>query len=90
MSTSVKISNELKKRIQYLAEVRHRSAHWIMKEAIAEYVEKEEAKEKFKQEAIDSWKSYQETGLHLTSKETRDWLNTWGDGNEVELPECHK
>ncbi len=90
MSTSVKISDDLKKRIQYLAEVRHRSPHWIMKEAIAEYVEKEEAKEKFKQEAIDSWKSYQETGLHLTGKETRDWLNTWGDDNEAELPECHK
>lgn len=90
MSTSVKIDDNLKKRIQYLAEIQHRSSHWIMKKAILEFVEREEAKEQFKQEAITSWKSFQETGLHLTGKEAKDWLNTWGEDNEAELPECHK
>ncbi len=63
MATSVKLDDELKKRIQHLADVRHRSAHWIMREAIRDYVEREEARESFKQEAIASWKAYQETGL---------------------------
>ena len=90
MATSVKLDNELKSRIQHLADARHRSAHWIMCEAIREYVEREERREDFKQEALASWTAYQETGRHLTGQEVRDWLNTWGTDNETELPQCHE
>jgi len=90
MATSVKLDDELKSRVQHLAEVRRRSAHWIMREAIRDYVEREEAKEDFKQEALASWKMYQETGRHLTGQEVRDWLNTWGTDDEAEIPSCHK
>jgi predicted transcriptional regulator len=90
MATSVKLDDELKKRIQRLADVRHRSAHWIMREAIRDYVEREEARESFKQESLASWTAYQETGQHLTGQEVRDWLNTWGTDKETEVPECHE
>ena len=90
MATSVKIDEELKKRIQRLADVRHRTAHWIMCEAIRDYVEREEARESFKQESLASWIAYQETGQHLTGQEARDWLNTWGTDKETEVPECHE
>ena len=90
MATSVKLDDALKKRIQHLADVRHRSAHWIMREAIRDYVEREEARESFKQEALASWTAYQETGQHLTGQEARDWLNTWGTDKETEVPECHE
>jgi|TARA_R110000868_G_scaffold188266_1_gene430967 predicted transcriptional regulator len=90
MATSVKLDDDLKSRIQHLADVRHRSAHWIMREAIRDYVEREEIKESFKQEALASWTAYQETGQHLTGQEVRDWLNTWGTDKETEIPRCHK
>ena len=90
MATSVKLDDELKNRIQHLADIRHRSAHWIMREAIRDYVEREEARESFKQEALASWTAYQETGQHLTGQEARDWLNTWGTDKETEVPECHE
>lgn len=90
MATSVKLDDNLKNRIQHLAEVQHRSAHWIMLEAIRNYVEREEAKENFKQEAISSWKTYQESGRHLTNKEVGDWLSTWGTDKEAETPPCHE
>ena len=90
MATSVKLDDELKGRIQHLADLRHRSAHWIMCEAIRDYVEREEARESFKQEALASWKAYQETGQHLTGPEVRDWLNTWGTDKETKIPKCHK
>ena len=90
MATSVKIDDELKNRIQHLADARHRSAHWIMCKAIRDYVEREEAAESFKQEAQASWTAYQETGQHLTGQEARDWLTTWGTDRETELPECHE
>lgn len=90
MATSVKIDDVLKSRIQRLADLRHRSAHWIMCEAIRNYVAREEARESFKQEALLSWTAYQETGQHLTNKEVRDWLNTWGAEKELDIPECHE
>ena len=90
MATSIKLDDDLKSRIQRLAEVRHRSSHWIMREAIRDYVEREEARESFKQEALASWKAYQETGRHLTGQEVRSWLNDWGTDKETEIPACHK
>ena len=89
MSISVKLNDELRSRIRRLAEKRQRTAHWIMCEAIREYVEREEALESFKLEALAAWTAYQETGRHLHGEEVRDWLNTWGTDDESELPECH-
>lgn len=90
MATSIKIDDDLKGRVQHLADLRNRSAHWIMREAITQYVAREEARESFKQEAVASWTSYQETGLHLTGQEIRAWLNTWGSKSETKLPPCHE
>jgi len=90
VATSLKIGDKLKLRLQKLARLRQRSAHWIMQEAIQQYVEREEARESFKKEALASWTAYQETGRHLTGPEVRAWLNSWGTEAEAELPECHE
>jgi predicted transcriptional regulator len=90
MATSIKIDDALKARVQQLAELRQRSAHWIMREAIQQYVSREEAQESFKLEALASWTAYQESGKHLTGKEVRAWLNTWGTDAETPLPPCHE
>ena len=90
MATSVKIDPDLKDRVRHLAEARRRSAHWIMREAIREYVEREEARESFRQEALASWTEYRETGRLLTGEETRRWLRSWGTGAEEERPDCHE
>jgi predicted transcriptional regulator len=90
MATSLKIDNSLKGRVQQLAGQRRRSPHWIMLEAIKQYVEREEARESFKQEALASWAAYKETGRHLTGKEVSAWLNSWGTDDEKPVPECHR
>ena len=89
MATSLKIDDGLKSRVQQLASQRRRSPHWIMLEAIQQYVEREDARESFKQEALSSWAAYQETGRHLSGAEARAWLNTWGTEDEKAVPECH-
>jgi len=90
MTTSVKIDDALNARIQHLARMRQRSPQSIMSEAIREYVEREEQREHFKQEARDAWTAYQENGLHLTGGEVRDCLNGWGTAEEPGIPECHE
>jgi len=47
----------------------------MIREAISEYVVREERKEQFKQEAISTWRNYQLTGLHLTEEEMDDWMS---------------
>lgn len=89
MATSLKIDDALKSRVHNLAGLRRRSAHWIMLEAIEQYVTREEQREAFVQEAQASWEEYQATGRHLTGEETRAWLGTWGTEKEEPAPECH-
>ncbi|MEK8088659.1 CopG family ribbon-helix-helix protein [Thermithiobacillus plumbiphilus] len=90
MATSIKLDEDLKNRVQQLASQRRRSAHWLMREAIQQYVERVEARENFRQEALAAWTEYQETGRHLTGEETRQWLRAWGSEAETELPACHE
>lgn len=89
MAMSVKLDDDLKKRVQHLADVRKRTPHWVMREAISDYLAREELKEQFKQEALASWESYKETGQHLTGEEVRSWLQTWGADNKTNIPPCH-
>ncbi len=90
MAISIKIDDALKARLQSLAETRQRSPHWMMREAIAQYVTREEARESFVKEAVASWTSYQQTGLHLTGEEVNAWLDSWGTDKETDLPDCHE
>jgi predicted transcriptional regulator len=90
MATSIKLDDDLNSRVRRLAEQRRRSPHWIMREAIREYVTREEARESFRQEAMASWLAYRETGRHLTGDEVRAWLDGWGAEVEDEPPACHE
>ena len=89
MATSVKLDGDLKSRIQHLADVRQRSSHWIMCEAIRDYVEREEKREIFRQDALRAWNTYEENGLHLKHEEADAWLAKLEMGEDKELPKCH-
>ena len=87
--TSLKLDDDLKGRVQQLASARRRSAHWIMREAIAQYVEREEKREAFKQDALRAWGDYQADGVHLTAEKADAWLARLEAGEDVEPPDCH-
>ena len=89
LPTSIKLDDTLKGRLQRLAETRRRSTHWIMREAIEQYVEHEEKRENLKQSALKAWKNYQQTGKHLTLEEADAWLAKLEAGEDVEPPACH-
>ncbi len=88
-ATSIKLDNELKERIRQLAQARRRSAHWIMREAIEQYVEKEEQREAFHQDARRAWEGYRQDGLHLTAGEADAWLAKLEEGEDADPPACH-
>ncbi|MBU1395687.1 MAG: CopG family ribbon-helix-helix protein [Gammaproteobacteria bacterium] len=87
---AIKIDEDTRARVKRLAEARQRSSHWMMLEAIRQYVEREEKREAFRQDGINAWNEYQATGLHVTGDEVIAWLDTWGEENEQTAPVCHK
>jgi predicted transcriptional regulator len=88
-TTSVKLDTEIKTRLQRLAEARRRSAHWLMREAIEQYVEREERHEALRQEALAAWEAYQATGRHVTAEEADSWLARLEAGEDAEPPAPH-
>ena len=87
-TTSLKLDVEIKQRVQRLASARRRSPHWLMREAIEEYVEREEKREQFRQDALAAWANYQNTGLHVTAEEADDWLAKLEAGEDADPPKC--
>ena len=86
---SIKIDDDIKARVARLAEARHRTPHWLMREAISQYVEREEKLEAFRQDGIQAWEQYQRTSLHVTAVEADAWLGQLEDGDDISPPECH-
>ncbi|MYB52029.1 MAG: ribbon-helix-helix protein, CopG family [Acidobacteriia bacterium] len=82
VSTTVKIDPEMHERMKRLAARRRRTKQWLMRDAIREYVEREEAR--------DAWQEYRETGLHANAEEVLAWLDTWGGESETAAPACHE
>lgn len=87
--TSIKLDAVMRTRIEHLAQARQRSPHWMMREAIAQYVDREEQREAFRQDGIKAWDAYQATGLHSTQEESDAWLAKLEAGQDVEPPACH-
>ncbi|MGA2050274.1 MAG: ribbon-helix-helix protein, CopG family [Terracidiphilus sp.] len=88
-TTSLKLDVELKERVQRLALARRRSAHWVMREAVEQYVGREEKREQLRAEALKAWNDYQATGMHVTAEEADAWLARLEAGEDAEAPECH-
>ena len=53
------------------------------------WLELELGREGFLREALASWESFQEAGLHVTGEEVLAWLESWGTEEELAAPECH-
>jgi predicted transcriptional regulator len=86
---AIKLDPEIKERLKRLAGTRHRTSHWLMREAIIQFVEREEKREAFRKDATNAWNDYQATGRHATLKEADAWLAKLEAGKDVEPPECH-
>jgi predicted transcriptional regulator len=88
-NTSVKLDSQTKQRVQRLAALRRRSPHWVLREAVEQYVEREEKREQFRQDAMAAWNDYQATGLHITTGEADKWLAKLEAGKNAPPPPCH-
>jgi predicted transcriptional regulator len=83
----VKLDEDTRERLKTLADARRRSAHWLMKEAISQYLAREEEIEQRNREADEAWQDYQRTGLHVSHEAMEAWLDSWGTDKEGPCPD---
>jgi predicted transcriptional regulator len=71
----IKLDEKTRQRLKQLAELKDRSPHWIMKTAIGEYLDREEAEERQQAEDRARWERYVETGAFIDNDEMMSWLD---------------
>lgn len=86
---SVKLDPDMRARLDRLAQSRRRTPHWMLREAVAQYVDREEQRDAFRHDTLKAWEEYRATGLHVSAGEADAWLAQLEDGNDIEPPECH-
>jgi predicted transcriptional regulator len=70
----VKLDKEIRERLKALGEKKERSPHWLMTRAIQEYLDREEAYEREKQEDLLRWQQYLDTGEYVGHDTVKDRL----------------
>jgi predicted transcriptional regulator len=87
---SVKLDPEERTRLSALAAARKRSSHYLMREAVREYLTREELRQDFADEAERARIDYEKTGLHVTLDEVDAWVRSLGSRKPQRFPKWHK
>lgn len=83
----VKLDEETRNRLVALGELRHRTPHWLMREAIREYLDREERYERERQEDMAEWEDYVRTGRGIEGDRMEAWLEQLAQGKDAACPE---
>lgn len=89
VTLSVKLDLGDKERLAALAASRNRTPHFLMRQAVQDFLAREEARQAFIAEAKASWEHYAQTGLHVTLDELREWTQTLSTNPDAPPPICH-
>ena len=88
-STRIDIDSDIKSRLQRLAEAKQREEDGMLREAVEQYVAREEEAQRMARDARAAWAEFKATGLHLTEEEADAWMAKLEAGEDAELPQCH-
>lgn len=83
---AVKLDDETYGRLKALGAARKRSPHWLMKEAIQQFLDREEEAEHIRQDTLKRWERYEATGETVSHDVVDAWLETWGTEGESKCP----
>jgi len=85
-SKAVKLDEAIYDRLKNLAETRQRTPHWLMKEAIRQFLEREEAAEQIRLDTLQRLAQLEADGKVISHEVVDEWLATWGTENEGQCP----
>ena len=86
---AIKLDQDTRDRLKRLVDAKGRSTHWMLRQAVSQFIEREEAREAFRAAGLQAWDQYQVTGLHVTHEEADAWLARLQAGEQVPVPQGH-
>lgn len=84
--TSVRMSDQLMDKLETIAKKLDRSKGWIIKDAVSQYVERIDRKEKMLAETRQALSEI-ESGNVVDGDEVMAWIESWGSDNEKSAPQ---
>lgn len=86
MNKAVKLDETTYDRLKALGETRQRTPHWLMREAIKQFLEREEEAERRKKDTLERIARFEETGKSIPFEAIDEWLASWGSESEGKCP----
>lgn len=74
-TVGVKLEEETRQRLKELGYAKRRSTHWMVREAVARYLDVEERYERERAEDLARWQSYVESGDAISHETVLEWLD---------------
>ena len=88
-SSSIFLDREAEERMHRLAVRKDQPSDSLVREAITQYLEREETREALHADALKAWEAFQDDGLHLGAGEAEAWLERLESGDDADPPACH-
>lgn len=82
---SINLDGDLQQRLNVLSASRGRSVHWLIRQAIENYVEQEEQADALRRETLERWEEV-ETGQTTDNAAVVNWLKSWGSVDAKDQP----
>lgn len=84
--TSVRMSDQLMDKLEAIAKKLDRSKGWIIKDAVSQYVDRLDRKEKMLVETRQALSEI-ESGDVIDGDEVMAWIESWGSDDEKSAPQ---
>jgi predicted transcriptional regulator len=84
-TTSVRLDNDLQDKLDTTADKLKRTKGWIINEALRQYLEREERKQRMFEETQEAIADLEASRI-ISGEEVMQWLETWGSISEKDAP----
>jgi predicted transcriptional regulator len=87
-AVAIDLDGNLKVRLDRLANARALTSDGLLREAIAQYVEREEKRDAFRAETLEAWQDHQRQAHRVDAEAVDRWLVDLEQGKDAEPPAC--
>lgn len=82
----VKLDEEVRARLKAVAAAQERTPHWLVKKAVAEFLDRVEAQSHQREAEEQAWQDYQLTGESLPHDEVNAFIEAWVENERASNP----
>ncbi|MCW9679808.1 CopG family ribbon-helix-helix protein [Dolichospermum planctonicum UHCC 0167] len=84
-TTSFRLDDDLQEKLEITANRTKRSKGWIINDALRQYIEQEELKQRILEETQEALADIEASRV-VSGEEVMKWLETWGTAVETKAP----